>query len=516
MWNREWRNRVLKEIETSQKWDILIIGGGITGAGIFAEAARHHLRVLLVEQKDFCWGTSSRSSKLIHGGLRYLLQGDFLLTMHSAREREFLLKKYPGLVEPLSFLLPIYKGKSPSKWLAIAGLAIYDLLAGHWQHSFWNTSKLLSEEPSIAKNQLVGAVRFVEGTTDDVRQVLRLLHEGTTENSFPLNYMPVQTLIKEGDHVVGAIIKDAETGKEYEVKSNIVINATGIWSDTLRNQISQTSRMRPLRGSHLIFPSARLPVKHCVSFLHPKDRRPVFAYPWESITLVGTTDLDYRQSLSQEPSITKEEVDYLMAGLDSVFPELNLTTSDVISSFAGVRPVVGSGKAEPSKERRDSALWLEKGLLTVTGGKYTTFRLTARDTLKAATPFLPHLKLLPPEKIGEQKFPDHINKRLMGYYGKEAPSVLATFSKEDLKPIENTPIFWGELRWALRNEAVMHLEDLLLRRTRIGLLLPGGGKQQLDRIGQICREELNWSSDRWEQEKTSYLKLWNDCYSLPK
>lgn len=522
MWTKAWRKNAVKEL--SKTWDIIIIGGGITGAGIFAEASRNGLSVLLVEENDFCYGASSRSSKMIHGGFRYLYQGDIQLTRHAAREREFLLKKYPGLIEPMTFVLPVYKGRSPSKFVVMAGLFIYDFLAGRWHHGWWDAAKMEEIVPDLDRNNLKGGVHFIEGTTDDVRQVLRLLHEGSNFQCMPLNYMGVESLIKENGKVSGVVLKDGVTGQTYEAKGRLVINATGAWADKLREQVSEKPLMRPLRGSHLLFPASKIPVKQCITIFHPKDKRPVFAYPWENITLVGTTDLDHKESLSKEPYITQEEISYLMEGVNLMFPSLALTENDIISSYAGVRPIISTGKSDPSKEKRDYAIWDEEGLLTVTGGKYTTFRIVSRKALIAAQKALPGFKLLPEETIEDlqifdlssKHFSEKTMKRIVGYYGADALRVLDTFKKEDLEPIDGTPLLWGELTWAARNESVIHLDDLLLRRTRVGLLIPKGAEMYLDRIGQICRKELDWTQDRWELEKENYLRLWRHNYSVPE
>lgn len=478
MWTPKWRQQALERLSSQNEvWDILIIGGGITGAGIFYEAARHNLKVLLVEQKDFGWGTSSRSSKLIHGGLRYLFQGDLTLTWHAAREREFLLKKYPKLIEPLSFIFPIYKDHFPGKWATLAGLTFYDLLAWHRHHDFWDRSKTLQQIPMLNAENLVGAGHFFEATTDDARLVLQILREGTKDDAIPLNYVTLKGLAQDNK---GAILKEAVSGQEYRVKSRLIINATGVWADSIRESIHGSPRLRPLRGSHLIFPIAKLPLQHAVSFLHPEDRRPIFAYPWEGVTLVGTTDLDQKNDLNREPRISEEELEYLLNGLHAMFPDIQLTDSDIISTFAGLRSVVSSGKKKPSRERRDTAIWVENGLLTVTGGKLTTFRLTARDVLKTARQFLPELALLPPETVDT-----------------------------------HSPIPSFEMRTALLQEGVIHLDDLLLRRTRLGLTNPNGAKSMLKEIIPICQEVLGWDENRCNTEINTYTQLWQQSYYLP-
>jgi glycerol-3-phosphate dehydrogenase len=325
--------------------------------------------------------------------------------------------------------------------------------------------------------------------------------------------------------VSGVRLRDRVGGRRADVQATVVINATGAWADELRVQVGARARIRPLRGSHLVFPAWRLPLAQAVSFLHPLDRRPVFLFPWEGVTLVGTTDLDHGQPLNAEPQITPEEVAYLMAAVDAQFPSLDLTLDDVISTFAGVRPVIGSGKADPSKESRDHVVWEESGLLTVTGGKLTTFRRIALDALHALRDRLPEMPelqddvpVLDPVDIplpGTKHLKAEQRQRLLGRYGAAAAALTETASTEALTEIPGTETLWAELCWAARNEAVHHLDDLLLRRTRLGLLLPKGGREILPRVQALCRQALGWDEARWRAEVEAYLELWANCYSLP-
>jgi glycerol-3-phosphate dehydrogenase len=275
----------------------------------------------------------------------------------------------------------------------------------------------------------------------------------------------------------------------------------------------------------LIFDGWRLPVSQAVSFLHPVDRRPVFIFPWEGITLVGTTDVDHGGPLDEEPRISPEEVAYLMAAVEAQFPSLGLKLDDILATFAGIRPVIGSGRADPTKETRDHVVWRERGLLTVTGGKLTTFRRIALDALKTAQGRLPplaHLKAKTPALnpvnltlpslggLGEAW-----RRRLLGRYGADAPALLLAARPAELAEIPGTHILWAELRWASRAEAVVHLDDLLLRRVRLGLLLPHGGAAILSQVRAICQGELGWDDERWEGEQAAYLALWQRCYGLP-
>ncbi len=508
--------------------DILVIGGGITGAGIAREAARLGLRVALVEQRDFAWGTSSRSSKLVHGGLRYLKEGRIFLTRASVSERQRLLDEGAGLIDPLGFLLATYKGDSPGRRVYGAGLSVYDLLALQWSHRYYSAADFKQLAPFIADEGLQGGFRYGDAQTDDARLVLRVLSEAAGDGALLLNYARAETLLRDEHGVVaGAVIRDQspETRGAVEARARVVINATGAWADILRAEVGGVERIRPLRGSHLIFPAWRLPVNQALSFLHPVDRRPVFIFPWEGVTLVGTTDVDHRDKLDAEPRISPDEVAYLMTAVESQFPALGLTLDDAISAFAGVRPVIGTGKADPSKESRDHVVWEESGLLTVTGGKLTTFRRIALDALRAASKRLPQMRepkadmpVLSPVNVplGPADLSETERRRLLGRYGAHAPALVAAARVGELERVPGSSTLWAELRWAARTEAVVHLDDLLLRRTRLGLLLPRGGRDILDRTGAICREELGWDDARWRAEAARYAELWAARYNLPE
>ncbi len=523
MWTHNWRDQIWSQL--ARPWDIIIIGGGITGAGILREATRLGLRALLVEQADFGWGTSSRSSKLVHGGLRYLKEGKIGLTMASVKERERLMEEGPGLIDPLGFLLATYKGDHPGRWTYQMGLSVYDLLALQWSHRYYSARDFELLAPHISREGLKGGLRYGDAQTDDARLVLRVIREAVAEGGVALNYAVVEELLRDDGQVIGVRLHDREQNRSADVYATVVINATGAWADHLRKQVDASPRIRPLRGSHLIFAAWRLPVAQAISFLHPVDRRPVFIFPWEGITLVGTTDVDHDQPLNNEPRITPDEVAYLMAAVASEFPALNLTLDDVTATFAGVRPVIGTGKADPSKESRDHVVWEENGLLTVTGGKLTTFRLIALDALKAVRHRLPHTpkpdsKMPVLNQVNVQlpvgKMDETTRRRLLGRYGADAPALVAAAQPDELTLIPNTPYLWAELRWAARAEGVIHLEDLLLRRVRLGLLLPEGGKSFLPRIRAICQAELGWEDARWEAEEAAYLDLWHRCYNLPE
>lgn len=505
--------------------DLLVIGGGITGAGILREATRFGLKALLVEQGDFAWGTSSRSSKQVHGGLRYLRQGNLRLTSESVHERERLLREGPGLVEQLPFVVANYAGDRPGRLEFGAGLLVYDLLAGRRRHRHLSARELTHYSPRVSQAGLAGGYLYADATTDDSRLVLRVIREAVRGGATALNYVAAEELLLHQGRVAGVALRDAVTGHTAEVRARAVINATGIWADRLRAKVGAPARLRPLRGSHLLFPSWRLPAPLVTSILHPRDRRPLFVMPWEGMTILGTTDVDHAGSLDEGPSIGREEADYLMEALTLRFPSLGLDLSDARASFSGIRAVVGTGKADPSKESREHVIWEEEGLVTVTGGKLTTFRLLALDALKAvrgrlpraptldeSTPILDHA---PADFPGGRLLDPGLRQRLAGRYGAEAADVVAAAREGELLPLAPTPVLPAEIRWAARSEAVVRLDDLLLRRVRLGLLAPEGGAVHFPLVRDICREELGWDEALWEREKAAYRELWKREHGVP-
>lgn len=525
MWADQTREQCWQTLD--QDWDIIVIGGGITGAGILREAVRLGLRTLLVEQRDFAWGTSSRSSKMVHGGLRYLAQGNLSLMQTCVNEREHLLNIGAGLIDPLGFLIPTYENDNKTM-VYHAGLTLYDRMATQAErvHEQYNTQEFQLLVPSLKREKLTGGFGYLDAQTDDSRLVMRVITEAIDEGGTAINYVSAQSLLHENGRVVGVDLCNQVTQASAQVHAKVVINATGAWADKLRAEVGGGARIRPLRGSHLIFPAWRFPVAQAINFQHPIDKRPVFAFPWEGVTVVGTTDLDHNQPLNKEPYISPDEVAYLMAGICINFPSLNLTLDDVIASYAGVRPVIGTGKADPSKESRDHVLWDESGLLTVTGGKLTTYRVIALDTLEAIHAQFPDLVMpdrdTPPLMSIESILPEKANvlsinqrQRLIGRYGVHASTLINYAHEDELSRIQGTQTLWAELRWASHAESITHLDDLLLRRTRLGLLLKQGGKAHLPRIKTICQAELAWDDATWEVEEARYLELWQKHYYLP-
>jgi glycerol-3-phosphate dehydrogenase len=509
-----------------KNWDVVVVGGGITGAGILLESVRMGLEALLVEQRDFAWGTSSRSSKLVHGGLRYLKEGRIFLTREAVRERERLLQQAQGLVEPLAFLVPVYRDRGPGKWTLEAGLSLYDLIAKKRQHRFLETEEFVKLVPFIDQKELAGGFQFFDAQVDDARLVLRLLQEAQHRGGQALNYTSAAAIHRNDQgQVIGVTLKDTETHATKVVNTRLVINATGCWAEKIHPSPKPGLHLRPLRGSHLLFPKRVLPIGQAVSFMHPVDQRAVFVVPWEGAVIVGTTDLDHGNDIDREPVISEDEVNYLIKGVQTLFPSLSIDRKDCLSTIAGIRPVLSEGKLGPSEESREHAVWVDRGLVTVTGGKLTTFRRLAFDALKAARPFInPDRQPEPSESLfGEFSCPARPEGRmseegwqnLCGRYGHAALEIVRLSHPQDLEYISGTRTLWAELPYAARCEQVRHLSDLLLRRVRIGLLTAHGGRLHVKRIRKLLRPVLPWDHRRWKWEIRQYQSLWQESHGLP-
>jgi glycerol-3-phosphate dehydrogenase len=523
MWNKCMREETWAQL--SLPWDLIVIGGGITGAGVLREAANAGLRCLLLEANDFSFGTSSRSSKLVHGGIRYMRNRQFDMTRESVRERQWMLRAAKNLVNPLPFILPNYSTYHTPNWELHLGVILLDFFGHTWKHSSLNSKEIAGILPELNQQGMLCAFRYEDANVDDSRLVLRLLQEAVQAGASALNYARVTSLMRDKHgQVCGVVVQDYSPQKEKTttVQAKVVIQATGPWTDNLRSELNAPKRIRLTRGSHLVFSREHMPLNHAVALMHPVDRRAMFAIPWESVCLVGTTDLDHGFDLQQEPYISQEEISYILEAIQATFPSFEITQTHVLSTYAGVRSIVSSGTGDPSAESRAHAVWEENGLFTITGGKLTTFRVMMQTVLQAARtrfagrPLFPTGKPifnpLPQPKVDGAIHPTTLSY-LLGRHGNLAADVLSCAHDDELTAIDSLSNLWVELRWAAREEAVMHLDDLLLRRVRLGLQVPEGGMHLLDKIRSIVQPELDWDDARWEQEAARYRETWQLYYS---
>ncbi|PTX61211.1 glycerol-3-phosphate dehydrogenase [Melghirimyces profundicolus] len=374
------RKRLLDEMEGEQL-DLLVIGGGITGAGIAWDAASRGLSVGLVEKQDFAAGTSSRSTKLIHGGLRYLKQMEIKLVREVGRERALLHERAPHIVLPKPMMLPIYEGGTYGKLASSIGLYLYDRLAGvkkEERRRILSREETLKKEPLLTERGLKGSGLYVEYRTDDARLTLEVMRTASSLGAKTVNYAEAVSFLYEGDRMVGAKVRDRVSGESYRIRAREVVNAAGPWVDELRKRDGSLSgkRLHLTKGVHLVVPYERLPLQQPIYFDIP-DGRMVFAIPRGRTTYIGTTDTDYDGPIDS-PEMTVEDRDYLLEGVNHVFPKAGLKPEDVESGWAGLRPLIHEeGKSPSELSRKDEIFESPTGLITIAGGKLTGFRKMA-------------------------------------------------------------------------------------------------------------------------------------------
>lgn len=530
------------------EFDVLVIGGGITGAGVALDAAARGLRTALVEGGDFASGTSSKSSKLVHGGLRYIQQRELGLVHENLVERQRLLRNAPHLVEPLSFLVPLFgKGGAVDKTIAGAystALWLYDL-AGGWRigkrHRRVSAEQLRAHFPTLRADRLVAGFVYYDARTDDARLTLSLLRTAVLDHgATALNYAPAVSLITDGSGKVGgAVVRPADPARpgeeagggeaaELQVRARVVVNATGVWADDVRalDGGRHPASMRPAKGIHLTVPQSKLPCDLAAVLPVPKDHRSIFVVPWGSSTYVGTTDTAYDGPLD-DPRVEEADVSYVLGALNAAVSE-PLSAADITGAWAGLRPLLAapSGSAALSERtadlsRRHKVIVSPSGLVTITGGKLTTYRKMAEDTVSAVgrvlgerLPACPtrRLRLRGADGAAELARPDAASRlgvqpevldHLARRYGGEARSVLGLLADQPelAEPlVGGLPYLAVEAVYAARYEMAACLEDVLARRTRALLLDARAASGAAGEVGWLLQRELSWSEGEREAD----------------
>ena len=516
-----WRERAWQRL--AQPLDLLVIGGGITGAGILHEAALRGLAVALVERGDFASGTSSRSSKLIHGGLRYLRRMQLGITRTACRERDLLALANPHLVWPMRFLYPSYQDDATPGWQVDLGLSMYDhLTPARHRHERVEPASAAKLVPALARPGLEFGLLYDDAVADDARLVLAVVAAGVLAGGTALSYAPVEELLVGPDgRVAGALVHDLETGKAFRAQASLVVNATGVWCDQVRALAGEArSRLRPSRGSHLLFPRRRLPLDLAISALSPDDGRPVFAVPHPEGTLVGTTD-NFHSGPLDEPRPDSQEATYLLRFAQHLLPAAWLVAGDVSGAFAGVRPVLSSKAETPSAASREEAVWEERGMLSTAGGKLTTFRATAEKVVDAAMRLLPEERrqVAGPSRSAAVALPWRVDpaalaatlrtggmaplvaRGLTARLGALALPAMMAATRDALRPIaDGFDVCRAELLFHLVCSGVVHLEDLLLRRVRLGMWQPRECLELAPSLRAPLRRAAGWTVARWNLE----------------
>ena len=533
--NREAAIAALAETEL----DVLVIGGGVVGAGSALDAATRGLSVGLVEARDFASGTSSRSSKLIHGGLRYLEMLDFRLVAEALAERSLLTTKLaPHLVKPIPFLYPL-KGLGWERLYAGTGVAMYDSMSalsgrsrGLPGHRHLTRHGARKHMPSLKKDALVGAIRYYDGQVDDARHTMFLARTAASYGAHVASRVRVTDLIRETDRVVGAVVTDLESGKSFEIRAKVVINATGVWTDETQSFADERGQfhVRASKGIHIVVPKDR--IRGDSGLILKTEKSVLFVIPWSRYWIIGTTDTDWNLS-KDHPAASSSDIDYLLGHVNSVLNE-PITRDDIQGVYAGLRPLLAGEDEATSKLSREHAVSTAvKGLVVIAGGKYTTYRVMAKDAVDAAVDVMGVLmeRKVPPcctenvPLIGADGYEALWNQRhhlatqhglsvsriehLLNRYGALALEVLALIAdKADLgQPLENAEDYLrAEVVYAASHEGARHLEDFIARRSHISIETSHRGALVVEEVAKLMGKELGWSRKQRAAEIEHYRK----------
>lgn len=532
--------------------DVLVVGGGITGSGIARDAARRGLSTALIEMRDLAYGTSSRSSKLVHGGLRYLEHYEFSLVFEAVSERRILMDIAPHLVNPMGFLFPVYSSSRRRLWFINAGMWLYDglsLFRSPKLHHTLKPGEVEEQEPALLTEGLTGAPLYYDCSTDDARLTLETALDAAKVGAKIATWARVVSFVKDGRaRIVGAVVEDTIGGGLKEIRAHSVINATGPWTDrtvAMSKTLGGGPLLRPTKGVHIVVVHDKLPVQHAVVALHPDDGRVLFAIPWGDRTYIGTTDTDYEGDPG-EVAATSEDVDYLLEAAAAYFPRHLLARQDVIATWAGLRPLMAPPQTshdldESAVSREHRIVVGQDGLITIAGGKLTTYRRMAAEVVDTAEKLLRLANQLPsglrpartedeplPGAVGWPEDDDHAavgariqaasegrlsaeqGQHLANTYGMLGLQLAARVVTEPALAaplIEGRPEILAQVDWAVEQELAARLPDVMVRRTQLFYRDPDQGLGAAPAVAQRMGELLGWSDTRRAEEIALYEQI---------
>ncbi|MGS0686160.1 glycerol-3-phosphate dehydrogenase/oxidase [Nakamurella sp. GG22] len=513
----------------SQTFDVVVIGGGVVGAGAALDAVTRGLSVALVEARDIASGTSSRSSKLFHGGLRYLEMFEFGLVREALRERELMLTKIcPHLAKPVSFLYPLSKHLVERPYVG-AGLIMYDTMGGARSvpgHQHLTRAGALRLVPGLRRDALVGGIKYYDGQVDDARHTLAVARTAASYGAVVRSSTQVVGFLKESDRIAGVRVRDVETGRETDVRARVVINSTGVWTDELQRLSGGRGRfkVRASKGVHLVVARDRITSESGI--ILKTEKSVLFVIPWKSHWIIGTTDTDWNLDLAH-PAATKADIDYILDHVNKVLA-VPLTHDDIEGVYAGLRPLLAGESEQSSKLSREHAVArVAPGLVGIAGGKYTTYRVMGADAVDAAAEDLPgrinpsctedvpligapgyQALVNQADRLGEQHaiHPYRI-RHLLDRYGSEIHDILAPAAADPalLQPIPGAADYiQAEALFAVTHEGALHLEDVLARRTRISIEYAHRGTESMQRVAEIMAPVLGWTAEETAREVEVY------------
>ena len=511
-------------------FDLLIIGGGITGAGVAREAGLRGYTAALVEARDFGEGTSSRSSRLIHGGLRYLEQGRLKLVFEALRERRTLLRLAPHLVRPLPFLLPVFRGDRVPRWKVTAGLVLYDILAAGGnvrRHRTLGKRALLQAEPLLRERGLTGGGLYYDAQCDDARLTLAAVRAASAGGVAVSNHMRVTGLIRTVSGIQGAYLEDELTGETGEVRAHLVVNATGPWADSIRRMEDSRAAplLRPTKGVHVVVPRARVGNLHAIIFTSPVDGRVMFILPWGEWTYIGTTETEAGSDPDQVAA-EPQDVTYLLRSANALFPSARLGPEDVTASWAGLRPLLAADPdaAATTLSREHRIVRGEAGMLTIAGGKLTTWRRMAADALDAVDRTLGQKRKTRTRGLSETQplpgggaavldgfrreglelgLPAEAVDHLLSHFGSEVPAIYAMCreTRALATPIHpGHPAVAAEVVHGIRREFAQRVDDVLSRRLHLATETADGGAAAIETVADLMAAELAWTGEKRAEE----------------
>lgn len=504
------RSSAIEKLKSDNHWDIIVVGGGATGLGIAVDAAKRGFKTLLLEKHDFAKGTSSRSTKLVHGGVRYLAQGNIKLVIEALRERGFMLANAPHLTRVQHFVIPAYSYFL--KWFYGIGLFLYDLLSrklslGH--PALLSRKSVLKKMPMIQPKGLKGGVLYTDGQFDDARMAIALAMTAHDLGAVVINYMQVTGLIKEHDKVVGVVVEDELKGDQFSLKAKVVINATGVFADTIldMDDPDAPAMVMPSQGVHLVVEQKFFPGTDALMIPKTKDGRVLFALPWHGKVVIGTTDTALN-IINEEPIALEEEIEFILMHFNE-YATSKITRKDVLSVFAGLRPLVKtSNQTSTSLASRDHTIIVSKSnLITITGGKWTTYRKMAKDAVNNAA----FVAKLPIVKCTTRKLKLHGYTNSLKYgdkfsaYGSDAELILAMITERpELSKSVHVKYDYcqAELEFSVRNEMAMTVEDILARRSRLLFVDAQAAIEAAPAVAHQMAKLLK-EDQQWEEEQVS-------------